>query len=93
MNYLVLAVWAVIFLVILWIPAWTVAFWLRGLRVPRPFFALRLVCPAQLLIAVGLIFLCAFMGLHNPAGYVLAITVGTGVAGAAALWWWWRPLI
>jgi hypothetical protein len=93
MNYLFLAVWAAIFLVILWIPVCTVAFWLKGLRVPRPFSGLWLICPVQLLIAVGLIFLCVFMGLHNPAGYALAVTVGIGVVGAGALWWWRRPFI
>ncbi|MGC1548524.1 MAG: hypothetical protein WA777_08340 [Rhodanobacter sp.] len=93
MNYFFLATLMVIFLVILWIPVCTVAFWLKGLRVPRPFSGLWFVWPTQLLIAVALIALSDSIGLRNPAGYSLAITVGTSVVGAGGLWWWRRPVI
>lgn len=93
MNYLFLASLMAIFLVILWLPACSVAIWLKGLRVPKPFSGLWVIWPAQLVIAVGLILLSDFMGLRNPAGYSLAIAVGTSIVGACALWRWQRPAL
>ena len=93
MNYLFLASLAAIFLVILWIPTCAVGFWLKGLQVPMPSSRLWIVLPVQLVVAVGLICLSASVGLHNPAGYSLVITIATSVVGAAALWRWQRPAL
>jgi len=43
---------------------------------------LWLVLPSQMLIAVGLALLAQYIGLLNPAGYVLGITVVVSLAGA-----------
>ncbi len=91
MNAFFIAWLILIFLTILWLPAWGVALRLRNMDVLSPFSGLLLILPLQLGVAVIAIFLADRLGLHNPAGYSLAITAATSVLGAAALWWWRRP--
>lgn len=91
MIVLFLASLLAIALVILWLPVCTVALLLRRLGVPRPFSGLRLIMPVQLVAVAGLVALAAGLGLRNPAGYTLAITLLAGVTGAVALWRWRRP--
>jgi hypothetical protein len=70
---------------ILWLPAVLCALVLKrhfGAEFSR---LLWLVLPTQLLIAVGLIFLTEYIGLLNPAGYVLGLTVLVSLAGAAVV--------
>lgn len=50
--------------------------------------ALRLLWPAQLVLAAGLIFAADAAGLANPAGYSIAIILAVSVTGAAAFGAW-----
>lgn len=81
-----LASLVLIALCILWLPAWSAALLLRGMGVPQPLRVLRVVMPAQLLIAAGLIWAADAIGLTHPAGYSLAILLLTSIAGAAIVW-------
>lgn len=66
---------------ILWLPAVLSALVLKrrfGREVSR---LLWLVLPSELLIAVGLLLLAHYIGLLNPAGYVLGITELVSLAG------------
>jgi uncharacterized membrane protein len=50
--------------------------------------ALPGVWVAQFITAAVLIFAADALGLHNPAGYIVASVLGTGVAGAALFGGW-----
>jgi hypothetical protein len=86
MNVLLPVSVALIALCILWLPTYSVALMLQGMRVPRPFAGLRIILPMQLLAVVGLVWLANTLGLRNPAGYVLAILLMVSVAGAVIVW-------
>lgn len=49
---------------------------------------LRLLWPAQLVLAAGLIFAADAAGVANPAGYSVAIIIAVSVTGAAAFGAW-----
>ncbi|KQT36000.1 hypothetical protein ASG24_06895 [Methylophilus sp. Leaf414] len=53
-----------------------------GVEVSR---LLWLVLPSQLLLTIGLVLLAQYIGLLNPAGYVLGTTVLVSFGGAIAV--------
>ena len=50
--------------------------------------ALPAVWVAQFIIAALLIFAADALGLHNPAGYIVASVLGSGLIGAALFGGW-----
>ncbi|CAN7295027.1 hypothetical protein [Duganella sp. Dugasp56] len=88
MRILLSAFAALVFLGVLWGPAFAVAlkFWRRGDA--RAFRQLRFLCPAQLIATVSLAFAADLLGLRNPAALVAASTVCTSLLGAGALALW-----
>lgn len=85
MRLLIAAFAALIFLGVLWGPAFAVAlrYWRRGDA--GAFRRLRLLYPAQLIAAVALAFAADLLGMRHPAALAAASTVGVGAAGAGAL--------
>jgi hypothetical protein len=77
---------ALIALCILWLPTYSAVLLLKGLGVPRAGAGLRVILPAQLLAAIGLVLLANALGLGNPAGYTLAILLLVSLAGVAIVW-------
>jgi len=73
---------------VLWGPSFWVARNLQRRGDWAALRALRLLWPAQLVLAAGLIFAADSAGLANPAGYSVAIIAGVSVAGAAAFAGW-----
>lgn len=86
MTILFLVSLVLIALSVLWLPTYSLALLLRNLGAPQPFADLRVILPLQLLAAVALVGLAAWMGLRNPAGYTLAILLVVGFAGMAMVW-------
>ncbi|MCU6500973.1 hypothetical protein LPN04_24525 [Rugamonas sp. A1-17] len=85
MRLLIAAFAALVFLGVLWGPAFAVAlrYWRRGDA--RAFRQLRFLYPAQLIATVSLAFAADLLGLRNPAALAAASTVCVSVAGAGAL--------
>jgi hypothetical protein len=85
MRILLSAFAALVFLGVLWGPAFAVAlrFWRRGDA--RAFRQLRFLYPAQLIATVSLAFAADLLGLRNPAALVAASAVCTSLLGAGAL--------
>jgi hypothetical protein len=73
---------------LLWGPSFMVArrLWRRGDY--AAFRSLRLLWPAQLVLAGGGVFAADAAGLTNPAGYTVAIIAAVSLAGAAAFGAW-----
>lgn len=71
--------------IILWLPA------LLSIVVLKYHFGSKfsnffwLVLPSQLLATVGFVFLAHFIGLVNPAGYILGITVLVSIIGTVVV--------
>ncbi|MYM88379.1 hypothetical protein GTP91_14495 [Rugamonas sp. FT82W] len=85
MRILIAAFAALLFLGVLWGPAFAVAlrYWRRGDA--RAFRQLRFLYPAQLIATVSLAFAADALGLRNPAALAAASTVCVSLAGAGAL--------
>ena len=85
MRQLIVVFAALVFLGVLWGPAFAVAlrYWRRGDA--RAFRQLRFLYPAQLVAAVSLAFAADLLGLRNPAALAAASTVCASLAGAGAL--------
>jgi hypothetical protein len=91
MNYSFAAFVVGFLLGVLWFPSLLVALRLKRLSAPNPFQHLFITWVLQVFVAASGIFLADYVGLHNPAGYVLAITSVTGFLGACFLWRRQRP--
>lgn len=72
----------------LWGPSFLVARRLQRQGDWAALRALRLLWPAQLVLAAGLIFAADAAGVANPAGYSIAIIIAVSVTGAAAFGAW-----
>lgn len=85
MRILIAAFAALVFLGVLWGPAFVVAlrYWRRGDA--RAFRQLRFLYPAQLIATVSLAFAADLLGMRNPAALAVASTLCVSAAGAAAL--------
>ncbi|MBV6322379.1 hypothetical protein [Duganella violaceipulchra] len=85
MRLLIAAFAALLFLGVLWGPAFAVAlrYWRRGDA--RAFRQLRWLYPAQLITTVSLAFAADLLGLRHPAALAAASTACVGLAGAGAL--------
>ena len=85
MRLLIAVFAALLFLGVLWGPAFAVAlrYWRRGDA--RAFRQLRFLYPAQLIATVSLAFAADLLGLRNPAALAAASTVCASLAGAAGL--------
>jgi hypothetical protein len=85
MRILIVGFVALLFLGVLWGPAFAIArrYWRRGDA--RAFRQLRLLYPAQLIATVSLAFAADLLGLRHPAALAVASTVCVGLAGAGAL--------
>ncbi|GJI95268.1 hypothetical protein RugamoR57_19860 [Duganella caerulea] len=85
MRLLIAAFAALVFLGVLWGPAFAVAlrYWRRGDA--RAFRQLRFLYPAQLIATVSLAFAADLLGLRNPAALAAASTLCVSAAGAGAL--------
>ena len=85
MRILIAVFAALLFLGVLWGPAFAVAlrYWRRGDA--RAFRQLRFLYPAQLIATVSLAFAADLLGLRNPAALAVASTVCVSLAGAGAL--------
>lgn len=85
MRILVAAFAALVFLFVLWGPAFAVALrsWRRGN--PHAFRQLRFLYPAQLVAVVSLAFAADLLGLRNPAALAAASTVCASLIGAGVL--------
>jgi len=94
MGYLLLCVMVVFLLCVLWAPTTLVL--LRVKRLEKSLFikCIAVIFPIQLVVGVSLIVIADFIGLLNPGGYILAITILTSGAGvAAALRWPDRTIV
>ena len=80
----------VVLLGILWAPPLVCALRLRPSPATSKVHALAFVLPVQLALAASLYFLADYIGLLNPAGYVLGISIIVGFSGAIALLFWFR---
>jgi hypothetical protein len=67
---------------ILWLPALLSILVLKYRFGSKISNFLWLVLPSQLLATVALVFLAQFIGLLNPAGYILGITFLVSIVGA-----------
>ena len=85
MRILIAVFAALLFLGVLWGPAFAIALrsWRRGNA--RAFRQLRFLWPAQLIATVSLAFAADLLGLRNPAALAAASTVCVSLAGAGAL--------
>ena len=85
MRLLIAAFAALVFLGVLWGPAFAVAlrYWRRGDA--QAFRQLRFLYPAQLIATVSLAFLADLLGLRNPAALAAACTVCVSVLGSGLL--------
>ncbi|GJJ00406.1 hypothetical protein RugamoR64_09440 [Duganella rhizosphaerae] len=85
MRILIAVFAALLFLGVLWGPAFAIAlrYWRRGDA--RAFRQLRFLYPAQLIATVSLAFAADLLGLRNPAALAAASTVCVSLAGAGAL--------
>ena len=85
MRILIAVFAALVFLGVLWGPAFAIAlrYWRRGDA--RAFRQLRFLYPAQLIATVSLAFAADLLGLRNPAALAAASTVCVSLAGAGAL--------
>jgi len=72
----------------LWGPSFLVARRLQRQGDWAALRGLRLLWPAQLVLAAGLIFAADAAGVANPAGYSIAIIIAVSVIGAAAFGAW-----
>jgi hypothetical protein len=82
MRILLILVATLVFLGVLWGPAFMVAlrYWRRGDA--GAFGQLRYLYPAQLIVAVALAFTADLLGLRQPAALLAGATVCVGVCGA-----------
>lgn len=85
MKILLFAILAAVFFGILWGPAFVVARKLRRGGDGASFRWLRIVWPTQLIATLALVVLADAAGLGNPAGLMVAVTLGVSVSGAAIL--------
>ncbi|MQA20640.1 hypothetical protein [Rugamonas rivuli] len=85
MRLLIAAFAALVFLGVLWGPAFAVAlrYWRRGEA--RAFRQLRFLYPAQLIATVALAFTADLLGMRHPAALAAASTVCVSLAGAGFL--------
>jgi hypothetical protein len=85
MRLLLIAFATLVFLGVLWGPAFALAlrYWRRGDA--RAFGSLRYLCPAQLLATVALAFGADAFGYRQPAAVLAGITLCVGVCGALLL--------
>jgi hypothetical protein len=74
-----------IFLGLLWLPPLLMAFRLDRPSMHGMLYGLGIILPVQPVLAAALIFLADYIGLLNPAGYSLGISVAVGLSGAGAL--------
>ena len=85
MAYVFTVVLVFLMLGLLWGPALATAVWFKRFRIRSGIQALRLIWPCQLAVAAGLAFTADAIGLRNPAGYVLAITLVCSLGGVMAV--------
>jgi hypothetical protein len=85
MAYVFTVVLVPLLLGLLWGPALATAVWFKRLRFRRGLHALRLIWPCQLAVAAGLAITADAIGLRNPAGCVLAITLVCSFGGVMAV--------
>lgn len=85
MRLLLIAIATLVFLGVLWGPAFALAlrYWRRGDA--RAFGQLRYLYPPQLLITVGLAFGADVFGYRQPAALLAGITLAVGLCGAGLL--------
>lgn len=79
-----------VLLSILWAPPLVGALRLRPSPAKSKARALAFVLPVQVALTASLCFFADYIGLLNPAGYVLGISVVVGLSGAVALLVWLR---
>ncbi|NGZ86102.1 hypothetical protein [Duganella aceris] len=86
MRILLILVATLVFLGVLWGPAFMVAlrYWRRGDA--GAFRQLRYLYPAQLIVAVALAFTADLLGLRQPAALLAGSTVCAGACGALFVW-------
>jgi len=77
---------------ILWLPPTLMVRRLETLSAHGKLYGLGMILPAQVVLAAALVLLADYIGLLNPAGYVLGISVAVGVSGAVALLFWRRSV-
>jgi len=79
-----------VLLSILWLPPLLVAFWLKSQAAQSKTHGLAFVFSIQLVVATSLSVFANYIGMKNPAGYVLGISVAVGLGGAVTLLFWRR---
>ena len=86
MKWLFTFLLSLMLLLALWLPTYFTAYKMKQNRRENSFRRLWLYLSMQLLVAVALCLLADFIGLRNPAGYVLAICFVVRVSGAGIYW-------
>jgi hypothetical protein len=86
MRILLILVATLVFLGVLWGPAFMVAlrYWKRGDA--YAFRQLRYLYPAQLILAVALAYTADLLGLRQPAALLAGATICSGACGALFVW-------
>lgn len=86
MRILLILVATLVFLGVLWGPAFMVAlrYWRRGDA--GAFGQLRYLYPAQLIVAVALAYTADLLGLRQPAALLAGTTICVGACGALFVW-------
>ena len=90
LSLIVCGVVVLVLLGVLWLPSLLVALWIKPHPAQGSTHGLGFIFPIQLAVAASLSFLADYIGLLNPAGYVLGICVAVGIVGGATLALWRR---